>query len=208
MEKARVTKIKLAADVEIEGLLLPNGEFAVAVSQIAELFSLPQNHATKYVKSLLGKEISLPQIKSEINSQAVNYLLIPDFIKYLVKQTKKGNEVASTLLEIHAEASFTSIFSSAFGVKFSQEQLTEWVEARDVHKKDFHPKLTAWLKLDKPSRKDYGHQVNKFKIFAGVYTEPVDGYSSEDLKKLTQAYAIYDAFRRAGFTHEDALKGI
>lgn len=41
---------------KIEGLMLPDSSYAIAVLQLAEVFSFDKNQASRTVKSLLGKD--------------------------------------------------------------------------------------------------------------------------------------------------------
>jgi hypothetical protein len=89
MEKARIAKVKLAADIEIEGLLLPGGEFAVAVTQIRNICvysGSPQNF-NKYVKTLLGNNSSLVKVSTELNTEKVNIVTLSQFILILTELT-------------------------------------------------------------------------------------------------------------------------
>jgi hypothetical protein len=90
MEKARIAKVKFAADLEIECLMLPDGSFGIGVSQIASVFSLDKTIATREVKTLLGKDISLDKTTSELNSKAVNYN--PKFTRWLKQDGVAGAE--------------------------------------------------------------------------------------------------------------------
>jgi hypothetical protein len=207
--KAVVATVKFGSR-EVEGLMLPDGSFGIAAVQANELleFSAHHNYVSRSLKTLLGKDFPPITIATELNSNKAVVLTLVQLETLIRKLDRAGNKKAQELSDDLIGLGLTQLFSDAFGIKYETEERSNYFKYREVHRLDFHTKLTAWLKLDKPDRKDYGHQVNKFKLYAGVYTEPVDGYSSEDLKKLTDAYTIYDAFRRAGFTHEDALKGI
>jgi len=50
--KAIVAQVKIGSK-EIEGLMLPDGTFAVSVSQVASLFSLTRSNASRDIKRLL-----------------------------------------------------------------------------------------------------------------------------------------------------------
>lgn len=86
LKKAVVSQVDLGF-TQIEGLMLPDGSFAVAVLQLAKILSLLNKNASRDFKALLGKEFSFLTTKSEINSNVVNILLLPIAIKviYLLK---------------------------------------------------------------------------------------------------------------------------
>ena len=71
--KAVVATVDLGF-TEIQGLMLPDGSYAVAIPQLAELLSLPNKHASRDFKALLGEDFAFLKTKSEINSQPVNTL--------------------------------------------------------------------------------------------------------------------------------------
>jgi hypothetical protein len=76
MNKARVSSVTIA-DRPVECLMLPDGSFRIAVSQVwslLQLSTIPTN-ATKDVKALLSLEThysSTEKVTSELHSQAVN----------------------------------------------------------------------------------------------------------------------------------------
>lgn len=55
LSKAKVAKIQLG-NLTIDGLMLPSGEYRVAIVQLVGLILANQNHATRDLKSLLGKD--------------------------------------------------------------------------------------------------------------------------------------------------------
>jgi hypothetical protein len=200
--KAIIAKVKFAADLEIECLKLPDGSYGIGISQIASVFSFLNKNMSREVKALLGNDISFLKTKSELNSKDVNYITLPQFVSVCIQMLKKGNALAERLLEIHAEASFTSIISSAFGDKFTQEDLAEKVELRMVHKKTF-PLMTRWFHSD--GVKNYGMEVNRFKRAAGLPIKSVDLYSKYELFEANASERTYDKMRTRGMCHTEAL---
>jgi hypothetical protein len=200
--KALIAKVKFAADLEIECLKLPDGSYGIGVSQITSVFSLPKNHATREVKALLGKDISLPQTTSELNSKKVNFVTLQQFVSVCRALDKKGNVIAGRLIEIHLEASFTSIVAGGFNDKFTQDDLAEQVELRMVHKKTF-PLMTRWFHLDGVT--NYGLEVNRFKRSAGLPIKSVDLYSKYELFEANASEHYYDKMRTRGMSHLEAL---
>ena len=118
---ARINTVKFTDDLELECLTLPDGSYGVGVSQIASVFSLPKNQATREIKVLLGEDFSLPKITTELHPKPVNYLTSAQFIKVCVRLAAKGNEIAKKIVLSHAEASMTSIVSYHFNKGISRK---------------------------------------------------------------------------------------
>jgi len=207
--KALVSKVQFGT-VEVEGLLLPDGSFGVAVTEANNLltFSAHQNHASRQVKALLGEGFQPTKVASELNPNAVVVLTLAEFELLVRKLDRAGNKKAQELVDACVGLSFVQRFSDAFGVKFEKAERDLWLEARKGHRESFHPLYTQWLKSDQPNRKDYGAMVDKIKTYAGVPLIPVEEYSASDLKKLENAYVIYDNRRRRGESHWEALKNL
>ena len=96
-EKIKVSKAQIA-DVKfgkriIQGLMLPSGEFAIAVPQITGLLPnlVRQNNYARDLKTLLGNDIPFVKTKSELNSKPVNYISLLDLEKLVVLGTAKGD---------------------------------------------------------------------------------------------------------------------
>ena len=82
--KAVVTSVKIG-HIQIEGLMLPDGTFAIAVPQVARLFSINQSHASRDLKALLGTGITFAKVQSELHSKAVNILDLTEFELLIAK---------------------------------------------------------------------------------------------------------------------------
>jgi hypothetical protein len=200
--KALVALVKFAADLEIECLKLPDGSYGISVSQIASVFQFPNKHLSRDLKALLGEGFQFPKTTSELNPKAVNYITLQQFVSVCIQMLKKGNLLAERLLQIHAEASFTSIVAGGFNDKFTQEDLAQKVEERQVHRKTF-PLMTRWFHLDGVT--SYGLAVNNFKRRAGLPIKSVDLYTAYELCEATASEKIYDKMRTRGMSHLEAL---
>ena len=82
--KAAVTPVKIG-HIEVEGLMLPDGTFAIAVPQVARLFSINQSHASRDLKALLGTGFTFAKVQSELHSKAVNILDLTEFELLIAK---------------------------------------------------------------------------------------------------------------------------
>ena len=56
----------------IEGLLLQDGTYAIAVPQICSIFQFPIKNATRDIKAILGKDSPFLKARTTLNSQPVN----------------------------------------------------------------------------------------------------------------------------------------
>ena len=205
IEKARITSIDFFGEV-IEVLMLPSGEFAIAVSQVAELFKLDKTIATRTVKALLGKDSKLDKSSSEISKNPVNIITLEQFEKVIVALSIKGNKKAQQLNLNLVGLSLIQLCSDAFGIKFEKEKREAWVKFRSAHKKQYHPKLTYWFKADGCEGKEYGARMNYLKAHLGLPLKTIDKYSEQELDKLNEAEVEYHALRRSGLSHCEAIK--
>jgi hypothetical protein len=157
-------------NIEIEGLLLENGEFAVSVQQLNELisFSASNNVASRDLKRILGEDFSPSKVKLDILRQLINCILLPDVEKILFRLALKGNLKAVEISESLIGLSLTQLFSDAFGRKFDKEDRQNWLKSRQQTKKSFW-----WLVEDiKVYIETYGsssprhHYMNAFKAMS------------------------------------------
>lgn len=79
-DKAKIAKVDYGVTV-IDGLLLSNGDYAVAVPQICEFFQFAKNQASRDFKAILGKDFSFDKCTSELNFKAVNIVNLTNFAK-------------------------------------------------------------------------------------------------------------------------------
>lgn len=127
--KAIIAKIELGI-ITTEGLMLPSGDYAVAVSQVANIFSLPKNHATRDVKRLLCKDSPLPKVASELNSKPVNIIFLNDFKRIIRSLDKQGHPVAEALADALLEEGIERRFARAFNQKVEEEEYDERLKLR------------------------------------------------------------------------------
>lgn len=135
IQKAVVAQV-VVGNLLVEGLMLPNGGFAIAVPQVIKLFpnSVPQNRSAKQLKSLLGIDFPSHQVKSELNSKAVNIILLEDLEKLIVTLARKGDEDAIELTINLVGLSLNQLFSDAFNIKFEQQERQNWLKIRQQGK--------------------------------------------------------------------------
>ena len=95
---AEIAQVKVGA-IEFQGLKFPDGSYGIAVPQIANLFSISVNHASRDFKALLGCDFQYIQAKTSLNPKAVKALTLYDFEKLTLELAfKKQNVVAESLV--------------------------------------------------------------------------------------------------------------
>lgn len=91
--KAEITPVSIGF-LTIEGLMSENGEFGVAVPQLASINLVPQNRSVKQLHALLGKAFPSHEIqkwKTTLNSKEVNVLPLEHFQNLVRALDKNGN---------------------------------------------------------------------------------------------------------------------
>jgi hypothetical protein len=180
--KAIVAPVDIGHQI-VDGLMLPNGDFAIAVSQVAELFQFDLNQASRRIKSLLGKDFQFDTVKSELNPKAVNILSLTEFETVALELALRGNEKAIAFQRDMIGLALIQLFSDAFGLKFEKINRQEWLKDRQDGK-FYRRSLTDAIK----HLIERGQQLNY-----GLMT--LQTYSA---CKLSSEYAIYRK------THKDA----
>lgn len=127
--KALVAKNDLGFTV-IDGLQMPDGGYAIGVSQAAKVLSFDTNQASRAFKPLLGEGFQFDTSKTELNPKEVNILTLEQFMALLVELTVKGNQEAANLLRASATETFERRFDSAFGIKRTDEERNATLAAR------------------------------------------------------------------------------
>jgi hypothetical protein len=142
--KAIVAEVKIGS-VSIEGLMLPDGTFAVGASQLAELNLVSQDNYNRDLKAILGKDFPLVKSSSELNSKKVNILTLPQVEMVITQLAFKGNEVAQQLMLALIGLSLQQLFCDSFGIKFDGNDRQEWLTTR-LQSKHTRRNLTDRLK--------------------------------------------------------------
>jgi len=107
MTKAIVSQIDLGF-AKFEGLMLPDGSYAIGVSQIAKLLKIYNNQTSRNFKALLGMEDPFIKAYSELSPKPVNILTIPEFEQLLMALAVKGNKQAQSILGLPQKSKISS----------------------------------------------------------------------------------------------------
>ena len=139
------------------------------------------------------------------NVKLVSLLVTENYLLFKVKQ---GNQGAADLIGWYSGLGLYTACHTAFGNKVVKDNVNMYNALRDLNKKQYHPLLTSWLKSDvngDSSLINWGREINLFKAHAGLPQSPVTEYDQETLDKMNRAEVVYNAVRKRGFNHKDAL---
>jgi hypothetical protein len=152
--KAVVAKVQIG-HLTIDGLMMPDGSFAIAAPQVANLFQFAKDHASRDMKALLGKDFQFAKTKSELHPKAVNILTLPQFEIVTLELALRGNQSAISLQRSLVGLGLYQLFCDAFGIKFEEIDRQNWLKERQEGK-FYRRSLTDAVKV----LIDRGHELN------------------------------------------------
>lgn len=203
--KAVVATVKLG-NFSFEGLMLPDGSYAIAIPQLVKLNLVPRNRSVKQLESTLGVHFpSHQKIKTELNSKPVNVIFLEDFTSLIKKLARSGNENAFDFLEIMAGLSLRQLFADAFGEKFEEEERQDWLIKRQATKVTFRDMTDSLKEWGFADGKDYGKFVAILQSKLGIPKGTRDVQDLETLNKLELAQAKLATYIECGKTPWEAL---
>lgn len=208
--KAQIATVQIGTHT-IEGLMAEGCRFGVAVPQYADIFETSRNTASRDLKRLLAKvsqtSIEFEQWKTPFNQKAVNIIPLESWSRLIVELAFSGNQKAMDLVRDLNDLGWHQLFCDAFHVKFTEEDRQNFLRERQIHRERFHPLLTFWLQQDGCSKDwEYGRKINEFKESSGLPIISINEYSADEISKMNRSEAIYNAMRKAGHTHKEALR--
>lgn len=132
MPQEKTTKAVVAtvnyAGFQFPGLKLPNGQYAIAVSQVATIFQFDQNQGSRAIKRLLNNGFQFDRAISEIHPKKVNILMLEDFgrlVNAIARSRDKAYEKARELAYAVQDASVSTTLEQAFDIAFNSKQQLE-----------------------------------------------------------------------------------
>jgi len=209
-EKARLSKVQIGS-IQVDGIMLPDGTFGITVQQVSSLFGLRQADATRNIKRLLGKGSQLCQVKvlESVQNRSQKFITLEHLEKVVFELSLKGNKEAIDFSRMLVGLSLTQLWSDSFGVKFEQEERTQYLSSRQEHQKQFHTRLTPFWKADGCEGKDYMRRVIEFKEISQLpKLKSVDDYETHELSLLNIQEVKYQTLRSIGMSHEDTINKI
>ena len=203
--KAEITQVSIGI-ISLEGLMSENGEFGVAVPQVADKFQFLIKNASRDIKALRGKDSSFLKWKTSLNSKAVNVIPIDDFQDLIRAMDKSGKyPVASAFVDALFGLSLHQLFCDAFDIKFEKEDRQQRLITRMRTKHDFRP-LTDMLKaFGFVEGKDFARFIWAFQTKLGIESGTRDEISIEKLVDLQGAQVKLTTLMQCGFSPWQAL---
>lgn len=203
-QKAVVATVELG-NFSFEGLMLPDGSYAIAVPQVARLVLFNQNTASRDLKRLLGENFRPSKISTELGNQKVNVIALKDFDRLLFELALSGNEKAIEISRQLVGLSLRQLFADAFGEKFEEEERQDWLIKRQATKVTFRDMTDSLKEWGFADGKDYGKFVAILQGKLGIPSGTRDIQDLETLNKLELAQAKLATYIECGKTPWEAL---
>jgi hypothetical protein len=209
--KAVRAAIKLG-DIELDCYQMPDGSYGYSYDWLANLINrdksiLSDKKSPYYLDSLVkaasGKGFSSQNTAVEgISKSKFKFVDSHTLMLILDSLVKLGHQDVLKLLTACAIEALDRRADAAHKKVRTEEEHNQRLIERQSHREDFHPKFTAWLKLDGCEGNQYAIEVNNFKRLLGLPIAPVDTYDSAQLRILDVAYIKYDVLRTTGMKHD------
>ena len=181
--KADITQVQIGP-LSLEGLMSENGDFGVAVPQLASIDFVPPNRSIKQLESLLGEAFQshfIRKWKTPLNPKEVNVIPLDQFQNLVRALDKKGNPAATRFVDAMLGLSLHQLFADAFGIKFEAEHRQQWLTTRLATKHDFRPLTDMLQHFGFSDKKDYARFIWAFQTKLGIESGTRDEI---DIKKL------------------------
>ena len=138
--------------------MMPDGTFAIAIPQAADLFRASRNTASRDFKRLMGEDFKTSSIKTEFNRNATLAISLSDFEHLLIKLDRSGNAYAQEFRDSLASMALHQLFCDAFNIKFEKLDRQNWLKERQDGK-FYRRSLTDATKLliDQGETLNYGY---------------------------------------------------
>ena len=208
MLKAEVTPVKLGDNFSMPGLMDEEGEYYVAVPQIAEVFQFAKDHASRDLKSLLGKDFQFAKLKTPLNPKGVNALPLEMFGNLVAELSFKGNVNAQKVTRVLMKQSLHQLFCDAFGVRHEAEDRQRWLTTRFNTKHDFRPLTDQLQRCGFKEPWEYGKFVSAMQSKVGIANGGRDFADFETLNKLERCQTKLTAYMDCGLNPWEALEKI
>lgn len=152
--KAVVAKVQIG-HLTIDGLMMPDGSFAIAIPQVADVFGTSKNTTSRDLKRLLGEGFRPSKTSTELGNQKINVIDLATFEQILTKLDRVGNVKAQSFRDDLAGLALYQLFCDAFGVKRDEIDRQNWLKERQEGK-FYRRSLTDAVKV----LIEHGHELN------------------------------------------------
>ena len=205
--KAQIATICIG-NIEIEGLLLPDGNFGISLQQLRQLAypSTSQNNALRELKSACGKDFQLLRAYTELSNNPQWIINLDQLNFCLTELAFKGHKEARDLVRLLSGLSLQQLFSDAFGIKFEQEDRQRWLKLRQSTKETFRPLTDELQKHGFKEGWEYGKFIHSFQTKLGITDGTRDKQGTDRLNDLIIAQATVTAFMKTGISPYAALE--
>lgn len=128
--KAVIATIDLGF-TKIDGLMLPDGSYAIAVPQLAELKLVPPNRSLKQLETLSSMVFQSHQkVKTDLNPKPVNVISLSDFSRLIRNLDKQNNLIARGFVDALLEEGLERRFDHAFNKYVEEEERNNRIALR------------------------------------------------------------------------------
>lgn len=188
-KRAVTAKVDLGFAI-IDGLMLPNGDFAVGMPQVSEVFQFSNTHSSRDIKSLLGKDFQFTKIKSDLHPKAVNILTLDQFKEVIKVLAGRGNKIALEFVNAIIDEGLDRRFNRAFDIKVTEDEYNEKIKFRVLRVEarlewtDVLMKRHLEIFGCKPEPKQYAYWTKRVNMF--LFGQPNFNYDRDTMTKKQQ----------------------
>lgn len=152
--KAEITTVRIG-HLSITGLMSESRNYYVGVPQLAEEVDVPQKHAARDFKALLGNNLTFPKVKVKNSRVTMSAIPLGEFEKLLAKLDRSGNVKAQQMRDQLVGLTLHQLFCDAFGIQFNSDSRQDWLQDKqESNVKDSEvEKLQLQLALAKEQNK-------------------------------------------------------
>ena len=202
---ADVAQVKFGT-FEIEGLKFSEGDYGIAVPQVAELFQLDKNQISRSIKALLGVDFQFGKAKTPLNSKAVNTLRLAELEKLILDLALiKRNVIADGIVRALFGLSLYQLYCDAFGIKLGAEDRQQWLLTRSNTKQGLMSLKRELKAHGLRFSHEFGEFVGTMQSYVGLPNGTRDSASLETLQKLDRIQIQLTELMQSGVKPYKAL---
>jgi hypothetical protein len=114
----------------IEGLMMPNGDYAVSVPQVAALVGTSRKTASRDFKRLMGEGFRVSKVATDQGNQRINAMPLDVFTDLLYFLAKQGNPIADSMARAFLHETPQRRFDTAAGKKVEESEYNKRLAQR------------------------------------------------------------------------------